>query len=131
VVNNFNHEPYLYRNDSAPGHSLRLQLRNKKHAAAFGARVKVTAGGRTFSRQLVNAQGYLTQSSPVVHVGLGAIESVDKVEVWRPGQKTPQVVEHPPLDKVVRIDPGSRRGGRRRPGRRPAGTGAQSADAGA
>jgi len=105
VVNNFNHEPYLYRNDAAKGHALRLDVRDAHHGPAYGARVKVTAGGKTYSRQVVNAQGYLTQSSPVVHVGLGALESVDKVEVWRPGQKTPQVVEHPALDKVVRIDP--------------------------
>ncbi|HET6164753.1 MAG TPA: CRTAC1 family protein [Planctomycetota bacterium] len=105
VVNNFNHEPYLYRNDAAKGHVLRLDVRDAHHGPAYGARVRVTAGGKTFSRQVVNAQGYLTQSSPVVHVGLGALESVDKVEVWWPGKKAPQVVEHPALDKVVRIDP--------------------------
>jgi hypothetical protein len=104
VVNNFNHEPYLYRNDDEGGRSLRLQLRNKKHAAAFGARVKVTAGGRSFSRELANAQGYLTQSSPILHVGLGGATAVDRVAVWWPGQKTPQVVDHPPLDRVVTID---------------------------
>jgi hypothetical protein len=105
VVNNFNHEPYLYRNDAAKGHVLRLDVRNAAKSPAFGARVKVTAGGKTFSRQVVNSQGYLTQSSAILHVGLGAIESVDKVEVWWPGKKAPQVVEHPVLDKVVRIDP--------------------------
>jgi len=104
VVNNFNHEPYLYRNDSAPGHSLRLQLRNKKHAAAFGARVKVTAGGRTFSRELANAQGYLTQSSPILHVGIGGATAVDQVEIWWPGQKAPQIVKNPALDRVVTVD---------------------------
>src|SRR5262249_9837058 len=104
VVNNFNHEPYLYRNDTPAGHALRLHLPNKKHAAAYGARRKVTAAGRTVSRELANAQGYLTQSSAILHVGLGAATAVDKVEIGWPGQKKPQVVEHPALDRVVTVD---------------------------
>jgi enediyne biosynthesis protein E4 len=104
VVNNFNHEPYLYRNDSPKGHALRLKLRNKAKSAAFGARVKVTAAGRTFWRELSNAQGYIAQSSAILHVGLGAAESVDRVEVFWLGRKAAQVVDHPALDRIVTID---------------------------
>ena len=103
VVNNFNHEPYLYPT-TRHWPLAAVAARNKKHAAAFGARVKVTAGGRTFSRQLANAQGYLTQSSPTLHVGLGGATAVDQVEIWWPGQKAPQVVKNPPLERVVTVD---------------------------
>jgi hypothetical protein len=104
IVNNFNHEPYLYRNDSPPGRALRLQLRNRAKAAAYGARVKVVAGGRTISRQLANAHGYLQQSSAILHVGLGSATAVDRVEIFWPGTKSPQVVEKPALDRVVTVD---------------------------
>jgi hypothetical protein len=104
VVNNFNHEPYLFRNDSPPGRSLRLRLRDRAKSPAFGARVVVTAGDRKISRELQNAQGYLTQSSAVLHVGLGAATKVDQVEVFWPGKKTPQVVAGPALDTVVVVD---------------------------
>ena len=101
VVNNFNHEPYLYRNDSPPRHALRLQLRNRAKSAAWGARVRVVTPARTWSRELANAQGYLSQSSAVLHVGLGAVAAVERVEIFWPGRKTPQVVAAPPLDRVV------------------------------
>jgi hypothetical protein len=104
VVNNFNHEPYLYRNDSPPRHALRLLLRNRAKGVAWGARVRVVTAGRTWSRQLANAQGYLTQSSEILHVGLGETASVDKVEVFWPGSRTPQVVSAPPTDRVVVVD---------------------------
>ena len=104
VVNNFNHEPYLYRNDSPPRHALRLQLRNRAKSAAWGARVRVVTAARTWSRELANAQGYLTQSSAVLHVGLGAVAAVERVEIFWPGSRTPQVVAAPPLDRVVVVD---------------------------
>jgi peptidyl-prolyl cis-trans isomerase D len=68
-------------------------VRAARVAAAYGARVKVVAGGRTFFRQLANAHGYLQQSSAILHVGLGAATAVDRVEVQWPGVATPQVVE--------------------------------------
>ncbi len=104
VVNNFNHEPYLYRNDSPPRHALRLQLRNRVKSAAWGARVRVVTTARTWSRELANAQGYLSQSSAVLHVGLGAVAAVERVEIFWPGSRTPQVVAAPPLDRVVVVD---------------------------
>jgi hypothetical protein len=104
VVANFNHEPFLYKNDAPHGHSLRLRLRDHAKAPAYGARVRVVAKSRTFSRQLANAQGYLTQSSATLHVGVGALTEVDRVEIFWPGSRTAQVVEHPKLDQVVTID---------------------------
>ena len=104
VVNNFNHEPFLFRNDAPRGHSLRLRLRDHAKAPAYGARVRVIAKSRTWSRQLANAQGYLTQSSATLHVGIGALTEVDRVEIFWPGSKTAQVVDHPKVDQVVTID---------------------------
>ncbi len=104
VVNNFNHEPFLFKNDAPRGHSLRLRLRDRAKAPAYGARVRVVTKSKTWSRQLANAQGYLTQSSATLHVGLGALTEVDRVEIFWPGTKTAQVVEHPKVDQVVTID---------------------------
>ena len=104
MVNNFNHEPFLFKNDAPRGHSLRLRLRDRAKAPAYGARVRVVTKSKTWSRQLANAQGYLTQSSATLHVGLGALTEVDRVEIFWPGTKTAQVVEHPKVDQVVTID---------------------------
>jgi len=104
VVNNFNHEPDLLRNDSPAGNRLRLRLRSKHGKRdAYGARVDVVAGERRWHRWLSNSEGYLTQSSPVLHVGLGDATAVDRVEVHWPDQEAPQVVSSPALDRIVEI----------------------------
>lgn len=104
VINNFNHEPYLLRNDSPAGNALRLRLVAKgSGGVAYGARVKVTAGGKTWHREVSGAQGYLSQSSPIVHIGLGGLTAVDKVEVLWLGQAEPQIVSAPAVNKVVTI----------------------------
>ncbi len=104
VVNNFNHEPYLLRNDSAVGNCLRLHLRgSRSNRDAIGARVEVKTSNRTWYRDVVNAQGYLTQSSHVVHIGLGDVASVASVKIHWPGQKEPQTILSPALNEVVEI----------------------------
>ncbi len=104
VVNNFNHEPYLLRNDSSPGNVLRLKLVGRKASRdAYGTRVHVKAGGRTWHRWTSAAEGYLTQSSRILHVGLGDATSVDSVEVYWLGQTEAQIVRAPPLGRVVEI----------------------------
>jgi hypothetical protein len=66
--------------------------------------VKVSAGGKTFWRELANAQGYITQSSAILHVGFGAATAVDSIEVRWLGQKTAQIVAKPAIDRVVTVD---------------------------
>ena len=104
VTNNFNHEPYFLRNDSPAGNSLRLKLRGTKaNRDAVGARVTVSAGGRVWHRWVSNAEGYLTQSSRVIHIGLGSVSSVDRVDVLWPGSSTVQVVTNPKINEVIEI----------------------------
>ncbi|MBI2943395.1 MAG: CRTAC1 family protein [Candidatus Wallbacteria bacterium] len=54
--------------------------------AVPGTRVEVTAGGRTWSRQ-ITAGGYLSSVPPLVHVGLGPRDSLDSVRVVWPSGK--------------------------------------------
>ncbi|TDJ72330.1 MAG: CRTAC1 family protein [Planctomycetota bacterium] len=107
VVNNFNHEPYLLRNDSprtSGGNWLQLDLRLAgSRRPAFGARVVVKAGGKTWHRRVTGAEGYLTQSSTVVHVGLGSVTSIDTVEVYWLGTDEPQVVHAPAANQRIEI----------------------------
>ncbi|MFO0974457.1 MAG: ASPIC/UnbV domain-containing protein [Phycisphaerae bacterium] len=57
---------------------------------AIGARVEVTAGGRTITRELTAGDGYLSQSSKRLHFGLGNVERVERVVVRWPGSPTTQ-----------------------------------------
>lgn len=105
VINNFNHEPYLFRNDSAKRHYLQVRLRGKEaNRDGFGARVKVVSGDLVQYREAHSSGGYLTQSSPVLHFGLRDKDKVDRVEVLWPGSKAPQVEVDPKTDGVLVIE---------------------------
>ncbi len=104
AVNNFNHEPYLLRNDAPKGNYIKLKLRGRKaNRDAIGARIKLTAGGRTWHRRVCGAEGYITQSSLLVHIGLGQAKKIDSLEVYWPGQTKPQTLRNPATNKVVEI----------------------------
>ena len=102
-MNNFNDRAFLYRNASAPRHWCELRLvGTKSNRDAIGAVVRLTAGGRTQIRQVQAAGGYLSQSSNVVHFGLGDAASIDSIDiVWPSGTK--QRVKRPHLDALSTV----------------------------
>ncbi|MGE3274656.1 MAG: FG-GAP-like repeat-containing protein [Vicinamibacterales bacterium] len=73
--------PALIRTDVTGGHWIDIALVSPKgQAGAFGARVRVTRPGTgelLAFREAKNAFGYLAQNDPVLHVGLGAVTTVD------------------------------------------------------
>jgi hypothetical protein len=68
----------------------------------IGARVKVTAGGKTQTAQKRSTVGYLSQNDPRIHFGLAANETVEKIEVIWPSGKT-QVVENTRANQILTI----------------------------
>jgi hypothetical protein len=78
----------LFRN-VAPERGHWLQVRAVDPALrrdAFGALVRVRAGGKTRVASLHPADGYLSSSEPVAHFGLGSTEHVDALDiVWPDG----------------------------------------------
>jgi hypothetical protein len=80
--------PLLLRNDQNLGHHwLRLKLvGTKSNRDAIGAWIKVRAGGRLFSRQVMPTRSYLSQSELPVTIGLGTAKEAEAVEiVWPSG----------------------------------------------
>ena len=55
--------------------------------AALGATVRVTAGGKTYMRQVEGGTGKGGQDSQYLHFGLGPATSVDSISVTYPGGK--------------------------------------------
>src|SRR5205085_6990129 len=54
---------------------------------AIGARVEVTAGGRTQTHFVIGGGSYLSASDRRLCVGLGPAESADVVVVWPSGRR--------------------------------------------
>lgn len=80
----------LLRNDQKLGRNwVRLKLAGKKgNPEGIGATVRLRAGGRAMSQQVMPARGYLSQSETVLTFGLGSAAAVDEVQVlWPDGTR--------------------------------------------
>ncbi len=86
VINNLDGEPFFLENQSKIGNWIQIALRNERRMPAYGARVFVTANGRTQVAELFSGGSFLSQNSAVLHFGLGGTERVDTITVrWANG----------------------------------------------
>jgi hypothetical protein len=105
LVTNNGGLPELLRN-GAGGNAVELRLVGvASNRDAIGARVSVTAGGRTQVREVKSGSSYLGQGDLRVHVGLGDAASVDRVDIRWPGGRLERV-EKPPANHVVTVQEG-------------------------
>ena len=90
VVASNNGPPFLLHNGGGNGNhfaSFRL-TGTKSNRDAMGARVKVTAGGITQTREIMGGGSYLSQSDLRAHFGVGSSAKIDKLEItWPSGAK--------------------------------------------
>jgi enediyne biosynthesis protein E4 len=103
--------PLLLHNQAgAPGHWLRVRLEAARGGPVQGAEVVVHAAGRRWFRRATTGGSYLSASDLRVHVGLGAVPTVDRVEVrWPDG--TRQTVAAPPVDRELLVRQNTASGG--------------------
>jgi len=90
LVANNTDPPLLMRHTGSDGAgSLSLLMRGtKSNRDAIGARVWVTAGGLTRSREVRTSCSYLSSVDPRLHFGLGGAAAIDRVEVrWPRGAR--------------------------------------------
>jgi len=105
VVNNFNDQPYYYKNQGPAKNWIAFRLQGLKHQGkqcnrdAIGAIVRLYRGNTIMTRPVLSAGGYLAQSSKTLHFGLGDSTEFDKIEIAWPGHAQPQVLN--PKDVTV------------------------------
>ena len=87
VVLNSRREPSVLRNTSAfRNHWLEIELRGTRaNRDAVGARVAVTAAGRTWIDEVHSGRGYQSHWGSRLHFGLGEATQVDRIDVRWPG----------------------------------------------
>jgi hypothetical protein len=83
----------------------------KSNRDAIGARLKLTAGGRTFVDQVTSGSSYLAQNDMRVHVGLGTATKVDRLEITWPDGRV-ELVENLPVNHAVTVAEGKGEVGR-------------------
>ena len=101
----------LFRN-VAPGrgHWLKVRAVDPEHGGrdAYGAEVRVRAGGRRWLRLVNPAGGYVCSNSPLTFFGLGSATHVDAVEVrWPDG--VDEVFPGGAADRAVEVRKGEGR----------------------
>jgi hypothetical protein len=104
VVNNFNDRAFYFRNHLPKKNWIAFRLiGTKSNRDAIGAVVTLHLGAETMVRQVQAAGGYLSQSSRMLHFGLGERAKVDRIEIrWPSGRREsieyPEInILHPPL----------------------------------
>ena len=71
----------------------------------IGARISVTAGGRTLVREVKSGSSYLGQSDLRVHVGIGDATRIERLEIRWPGGEV-QRIDSPPVNRVLTVEEG-------------------------
>jgi len=94
----------LWRNITPrPGHWLGVRLRGtRSNRDGIGARLQVTAGGRTLHNHATTSVGYASSSEPVVRFGLGDETAADRVEIRWPSGRV-QALENVAGDRVIEV----------------------------
>ncbi len=101
LVSNNNGRAMLLRNDHPPQNWVQLRLINgSRNWEAAGAEVELHAGGRKFLRYVRTSGSYASANDPRVHIGLGKIDTVERILIrWPDGTRT----EHPgvPINRIT------------------------------
>jgi len=103
VTNNFNDHPYYFLNGFPKKNFISFQMRGtKSNRDAVGALVRLSLGKDVMVRQVHAAGGYLSQSSRIVHFGLGDRTVVDRATIiWPSGIR--QQLDRPAVNKLHTI----------------------------
>jgi hypothetical protein len=112
LVNNSGGPAMLLRNDAPPGHhwlTVRLQGR-RPNRFGIGARLSVTAGGRTQIAEARAGHSYASTSDPRLHFGLGAAARADRIVVRWPGGRV-STLRDVPADRELILKETIRQGG--------------------
>ena len=94
----------IWINDS-PGnnHWIELALEGtKSNRDGVGARIKVTAGGKTQYNHMTSASGYASSSAVPVHFGLGDVRTADEIVIHWPSGSV-QTLKNVAADRVVKV----------------------------
>lgn len=99
-------------------HALRNDIETDNHRVAFrlvgksgnrdaiGARLVLRAGGKTRTKQVSSASGFLSQSPTEVFFGLGTADTIESLEVHWPRGET-QVITGLAADRRYRLEEGA------------------------
>ena len=89
VANHLDYPIALLQNQSDAGNWLQLRLIGvDSERSAVGARINLRSGEQRWSAWCVGGDGYMATNTPVIHFGIGGIQTIEEVEIqWPSGLK--------------------------------------------
>jgi ribosomal protein S18 acetylase RimI-like enzyme len=110
ITNNLESPPGVYENKAIgfnPNHWLQIKCQGTaQNPFGFGAKVRVWAGGQMiFSQEMTPVRGFYSSVEAIFQVGLGAVKTVDKVEIDWPERRF-QILTNLPADQrlLLRVE---------------------------
>lgn len=86
VVNNINNEAFIYRNEinkTQNNHYLQVEIKGiGNNSNAIGTRVTAYWKDETFTRELMPARGYQSCVDPILHFGLGDLDTINLIIIF-------------------------------------------------
>lgn len=103
-ISNLNSRGMLLRNNQGNKNNwLTINLiGTSSNRDGIGARIKLTAGGKTQTTQRKSTSGYLSQNDPRIHFGLGTAKNIEKIEIIWPSGKT-QVIDNTTVNQILTV----------------------------
>jgi hypothetical protein len=93
----------LHNRAQTPNHWIILDLEGtRSNRSGYGARIRVRAGDFSAQTQAICPVGFLMQSDPRPHFGLGLHDRIDQIEIQWPSGHT-QTVLNPSIDRVLHV----------------------------
>jgi hypothetical protein len=107
VTNDFNSAPQVLVSDLAARHSIHwlavVLAGRASNRDGLGATVRVSAGGRVYTKYQDGKSGYLSQSALPLYFGLGDAAAIEQIDVvWPSGARQVLTGEHA-VNRVLKI----------------------------
>ncbi|MEZ4810703.1 MAG: FG-GAP-like repeat-containing protein [Allomuricauda sp.] len=107
VVNNIDEEAHVYRNNATSithNHFIKIKLRGgPKNINGIGAKVMIEYGEHKQYKEQYVSRGYQSSVDYILHFGVGAANTVDKILVTWPNGKVSEA-HNVPVDQQITMD---------------------------
>jgi len=104
VMNGFDEEIRIYRNELKSGNSVRVILEGlESNVQGLGCKVIATYDeGKRLTRYLSSSRGFMSSSEPVLHFGIAKEKKIDSLFIYWP-TGTKQIISNLPANLTYRI----------------------------
>jgi hypothetical protein len=103
IVNLNDHCSFLRNNKGNLNNWILIRLTGtSSNRDGVGARLKITAGGKSQIAQKKSTTGYLSHNDPRMHFGLGKAEKIERIDIVWPSGKT-QTLENLDVNQILDV----------------------------